>query len=357
MGSSSLYQLARRGVRVLGLDRFRPPHTFGSTHGQTRIIREAYFERPLYVPLVRRAYTLWDELGQQTGTPVYRRTGGLMLGPENGTVVSGSRTSALEHGISHQILGAEEVRRRFPGFTPPDHFLGLWEDRAGLLFAERAVEAHLALAERHGATIQLGSTVKSWQKDGDGVRVSTGEDEYSASQLVLSAGPWIASLVGKPGRAFSVERQLFHWFRPVTDASGWPVALWEHRPGGLFFTLPDGATRIKAGIHHEGETVDPETVNRTPSVEDESRTRAFLATYQPAANGSLIDAGVCLYTNTPDGHFVIDWHPDHENVLVVSPCSGHGFKFASAIGEVVADLVTTKQSRFDLAPFQFRRFS
>lgn len=356
MGSATLYQLARRGARVVGVDRFSPPHTMGSTHGQTRIIREAYYEHPLYVPLVRRAYDCWQDLEEQAGVEIYRKTGGLMLGREDGPVVSGSRTSALEHGISHQMLSAAEVRSRFPGLTPPEDFVGLWEDRAGLLFPESAVAAQLALAQRLGAVILPETRVLRWSADQNGVRIETPGGVITARALVLSVGPWISSLLGARGAGFQVERQLFHWFEPSMDASGWPVALWEHRHGGLFATLPDGARRVKAGIHHEGEVVDPETVNRRPEEKDEIGIRSLLAQYQPAAAGRLLDSAVCLYTNTPDRHFVLDWHPDHANVLVASPCSGHGFKFSSAIGDVVADLVTTGMADFDLSPFSFGRF-
>jgi sarcosine oxidase len=356
MGSATLYQLARRGIRTVGVDRFTPPHSVGSTHGRSRIIREAYYEHPLYVPLVRRAYACWQELEERSGTTVYRKTGGLMLGPPSGPVISGSRASAVEHGIGHEMMTAAAVRAGFPGFTPPEDFVGLWEERAGLLFPEAAVAAQLALAQHHGAVVRMESRVLRWSADQHGARIETAGGVIDARVLVLSVGPWISSLLGPRGAVFQVERQLFHWFEPSVNSAGWPVALWEHRQGGLFATLPDGAHRVKAGIHHEGEVVDPETVNRRPEAEDETRIRHLLARYQPAADGTLLDSAVCLYTNTPDRHFVIDWHPDHDNVLLVSPCSGHGFKFSSAIGEVVADLVTTRRSGFDLNPFSLRRF-
>ena len=356
MGSATLYQLARRGVPAIGVDRFSPPHTQGSTHGQSRIIREAYYEHPLYVPLVRRAYDAWRDLEERSGVTVYRKTGGLMLGREDGPVVSGSRASAVEHGISHEMLTAAEVRSRCPGFTPPEDFVGLWEDRAGLLFPEAAVAAHLALAQRLGAEVRNQTRVLGWSASAAGIRVETSGGQLKGRLLVLSAGPWIGSLLGDRGTVFQVERQVSHWFAPLRDAGDWPVALWEHREGSLFYTIPDGKARVKVGIHHEGETVDPETVNRETTEAEERQARSLLAQYQPAANGPLLDSAVCLYTNTPDRHFVLDWHQDHDNVLVVSPCSGHGFKFSSAIGEAVADLVTTGTSAFDLGPFSISRF-
>jgi sarcosine oxidase len=356
MGSATLSHLARRGVRVLGVDRYSPPHTRGSTHGESRIIREAYYEHPLYVPLVRRAYQCWHDLEQETGAVIYRKTGGLMLGREDGPVVSGSRASALQHAITHQVLTAEQVRRDFPGFAPPDDFVGLWEERAGLLYPEAAVTAYLTQAARFGAVIRTDAPLLQWSADAAGVRVETGQGRVTAQQLVLATGPWLGSHLGLAAPVLQVERQLFHWFQPVSDSRGWPVALWEHHRGGLFATLPDGIGRVKAGVHHEGKIVDPETVERQTTPEEDAGIRALVARYQPGAAGPLMGSAVCLYTNTPDRHFVIDRHRDHPNVLVLSPCSGHGFKFASAIGEVAADLLTGGRPPFDLAPFSLQRF-
>jgi sarcosine oxidase len=178
-----------------------------------------------------------------------------------------------------------------------------------------------------------------------------------ARVLVLSVGAWIGKFLGRAGQIFEVERQLSHWFGAKVGTSGWPVALWEHRPGGLLYTIPEGGGRVKAGIHHEGDIVDPDLVERDVSALEDDTIRTLIKQFQPGAAGDLLGSAVCLYTNTPDRHFVIDWHPDHDNVLIVSPCSGHGFKFASAIGEIVADLATARTPRFDLKPFALARFS
>lgn len=356
MGSSAAYQLGRRGLKVLGLDQFHPPHTLGSTHGRTRIIREAYFEHPLYVPLVRRAYELWDELSERLKVVVYRKTGGLMLGPADGTVVPGSRASAVAHAIPHENLTSDEVRRRFPGLTPPEDFVALYEDRAGLLFPETIVQAYLDLALEHGVDLRLGCPVLDWRKDGSGILVRTGMGDFRAGKLVLAVGPWIGRLYAGGANLFQIERQLFHWFDPVPEAVQWPVSLWEHHPGGLFAALPDAASGLKVGVHHGGQMVDPDQVSRESKEEEELAVRALLAEYLPVANTRLLGSSVCLYTNSADGHFVIDWHPEASNVLIVSPCSGHGFKFASTIGEIVADLVAGDGTSFDLAPFSLSRF-
>jgi sarcosine oxidase len=358
MGSSALSHLAGRGIKVLGVDRHSPPHSLGSTHGNSRVIREAYYEHPLYVPLVRRAFENWRQLEEESGRSIYHRTGGIMLGRPDGPVISGSLVSAVEHGIAHSLLTADEVRSRLPGFAPPDDFIGLWEERAGYIEPETAIAANLELAARHGAEIRAGMTLLRWEADAGGVHVETTEGtRLDGGILVLSVGAWISKLLGSVGQAFEVERQLSHWFRPEVDIRGWPVALWEHRPGGLLYTIPEAGGRVKGGIHHEGQIVDPDTLDREITPEEDTKVRALVQRYQPGATGPLLAKAVCLYTNTPDRHFVVDWHPDHDNVLIVSPCSGHGFKFASAIGEIVADLVNARAPRFDLSPFTLARFA
>ena len=360
MGSAAAWQLARRGRRVLGFDRFSPPHTMGSTHGRSRIIREAYFEHPGYVPLLRRAYECWAELEQESGRRLLRQTGGLMAGPESGMLFAGAQRSALEHGLPHEVLTAAEIRRRFPGFTPSDDTVGLLEPRAGMLWPEGCVEAALELARGGGAELRTGEPVTSWRADGDGVSVTSAGGIHRAQRLILSAGPWMPSLLGALGRPLRVERQLFHWFEAARNPEMFrpdrcPVAVWEYAPDRIFATQPDTGDGLKAGIHHEGETTDPEHVRREPSAEDESAMRRLVERFMPDAAGTVREARVCLYTNTPDHHFLIDVHPDHPQVILASPCSGHGFKFASVIGEILADLATNGRSQFDLSPFALAR--
>jgi sarcosine oxidase len=360
MGSAAAWQLARRGRRVLGFDRFSPPHTLGSSHGRSRIIREAYFEHPGYVPLLRRAYEVWAELEREAGRRLLRQTGGLMAGPEDGVLVAGARRSAREHALPHELLTADEIRRRFPGFTPPDDFVGLLEPRAGMLAPEACVEAALGLARRHGAEFKTDEPVTSWRADGDGVVVTSVGGTHRAERLILCAGPWMPELLGTVGRSLVVERQLFHWFEPARLPERFrpdrcPVTIWEYVAGGVFATQPDAGDGVKAGIHHDGEVTTAERVRREPTAEDERAMRRLMELYMPDAAGVLREARVCLYTNTPDGHFLIDRHPDHPQVVVASPCSGHGFKFASVIGEILADLATEARSPFDLTPFALSR--
>ena len=359
MGSAITRALARRGRRVVGLDRFSPPHALGSSHGRSRIIREAYFEHPAYVPLVQRAYELWAELEAESSRVLLQRTGGLMAGPSDGVLVAGARRSAEAHRLPCEELSGEEIRRRFPALSPLPGMVGLFEPRAGVLFPEACIEAALAGAARAGATLRLDEAVESWTADERGVSVRTARDTWSADELVFAAGAWLPRLV--PGLPLAVERQVLHWFEPLAGGTllspeACPIALWEFAPGRVFYTFPDLGEGVKAAIHHDGEPSDPEQVRREVGAEDVAEVRSLLARLVPAAAGRLRDSCVCLYTNTPDQHFLLDRHPRHPRILLASPCSGHGFKFAPVVGEVVADLLTSGRCRFDLRPFALDRF-
>ena len=359
MGSAAAYYLARRGRRVLGLDRYAPPHALGSSHGQSRIIREAYFEHPLYVPLVQRAYELWAELEQEAGRPLVRQTGGVMIGPPDGMLVSGSQRSARVHCLPHETLSAVDLRRRFPALEPGGDMIGVWEPRAGVLFPEACVGAQLEMARRQGAQLKFDEPVERWQIDGDGIRVITDRQEHCGAQLLLCAGPWVRGLCSDLALPLTVERQVLFWFEPAAHAERFdparcPIYGFEYMPGCMFYGFPDLGTGVKVARHHEGEITDPERVRRSVDAEEIAAIRPLLQRFVPDANGPLRSAAVCMYTNMPDSHFLIDFHPAHRQVLIASPCSGHGFKFAPAIGEVLADLLTAGHSRFDLDPFRIR---
>ncbi|HEU0076969.1 MAG TPA: N-methyl-L-tryptophan oxidase [Longimicrobiaceae bacterium] len=362
MGSAAAYRLARRGSRVLALDANVPPHRLGSTHGGTRIIREAYYEHPLYVPLVRRAYQAWAELEEESGRTLYVRTGGMMVGPEGGALVAGARASALEHGIPHELLGADEVRRAYPHFRVPEGMAALLEHRAGILFPEACVEAHLALARAHGAEVRCGEAATGWTADGAGVAVTTAAGTYRAQRLVLAAGPWMPELLAGLELPLQVERQTFHWYRPAEEPEAYgpgrcPIALWEYGPGRFLATFPDFGDGVKAQVHHEGALTTPAGVARETTPADEAPVLELLRRFLPGAAGPLLATSVCLYTNTPDAHFVLDRHPASPRVVVASPCSGHGFKFSSAIGEAIAALALDEPYPLDLSPFAVGRFA
>lgn len=357
MGSAAAYHLAKRGRRVLALEQFAPLHALGSSHGRTRIIREAYFEHPAYVPLVQRAYALWHALEAEAGRTLFVRTGGLMAGPPDGMLVSGALASARAAHLPHEELTAAEIRRRFPAFAPADDEVGVFESRAGVLYPELCLQSLQEQAARAGAELRFHEHVDRWDATGDGVRVHTARGSYHADRLVLAAGPWMTRLLAALGLPLDVERQVFHWFAPAAraelfGASAAPVVIWEYERDHAIYTVPDVGHGVKAGIHHDGAVViDPDRVDRVVHPEDEARTRRILARIMPDLAGRVLDSRVCLYTNTPDRHFLIDSHPEFPQVLLASPCSGHGFKFASAIGEVIADWSTGGRSPFALELF------
>jgi sarcosine oxidase len=361
MGSATLYHLARRGVRALGLEQFSPAHALGSSHGDSRIIRETYFEHPLYVPLVQRAHQLWRELEQETGTPLMKITGGLMIGPPDGMVVGGTLRSAREHGLPHEILSSHDLTKRFPAFRLPDGAVAVLDPRAGYLDPEACVRSHLAVAVAAGARTQFDEPVINWAADGESVRVETQSGEYSAARLVLCAGAWTAGVAQVPQLDLTVERQSVFWFDPPPspdyESDRFPIYAYEFKQGTICYGFPRLPRGVKASVMHDGETVlDPDRVERLVRPPEADALRRALRPVLPAlAESAVCETAVCLFTNTRDHDFVIDLHPQYRNVLVSSPCSGHGFKFASAIGELQAELVVNGKTAFDLSPFRINR--
>ena len=363
MGSAACFHLARRGVRVLGLERHGIPHAFGSSHGLTRIIRLAYHEGPEYVPLVRRAMTLWEEAGAMFGQQLLFTTGSLDLGPGGGVFFEGSLAACREHDLPHEILTAHEINRRFPAFSLPAEHAGLFQPDGGLVASERAIVAHAELAKAAGADIHTGESVLDWEPvAGGGVRVRTTQGAHEAGKLIVSAGAWLADLVPSLAPAAVPERQVIAWFEPTDPApflpGAMPVTILMVEEGP-YFTLPIwGGPGVKIGLHHHRFERGPaNTLHREPDADDEALLRRCLVRYMPGADGPMVRAASCLYTNTADEHFIIDTLPDNDDVIVASPCSGHGYKFASVIGEILADLATTGRSRFDLSMFRLDRFS
>ena len=362
MGSAAAWHLARRGRRVLGLDRFEPPHQFGSSHGATRIIREAYFEHPFYVPLVQRAYELWMELEKETGRQLLLRTGGLMIGEPIGILVKGAQRSAEEHRLVHKLLSAKDVRREFPMFAPADNMVAVWEPRAGILFPELAIKTHLELAARHGADLRFNSPVLTWEPQNDGALIRTESEVFRAKQLLLSLGAWTTSLVPDLNLPLTVERQVLFWFEPRSEVDLFqpqrcPIFICEHEPRRFFYGFPDLGDGVKIGVHHEGAHSSPDSLNREVNQHETETARDVLRGLLPDAAGTLRSSVVCMYTNTPDEHFLFDYHPRYPQVLIASPCSGHGFKFSPVIGELAATLFCGGQPPFDLSLFKLARFA
>ncbi|MDR7417342.1 MAG: N-methyl-L-tryptophan oxidase [Armatimonadota bacterium] len=362
MGSAAAYHLARRGARVLGLDRHAPAHDLGASHGRSRIIREAYFEHPSYVPLVHRAYDLWADLERASNQRLLRTTGGIMIGAPSTALVQGALQSARQHHLRHEVLDAPEIRRRFPVFHPTDEMIGVYEPRAGVLDPEACVRTHLDQAARAGAELHHEEQVLSWHASATHVRVETSRGRYDGGRLVVTAGPWAPALLADLGLPLVIERQIIGWFRPAAMAEAFapgrcPVYLWQIR-GRFFYGFPElDGHGVKIAEHAVGDPTTADAINRAVAPEeiDELR-RHFIARYLPAANGAVAATGTCMYTMTPDTHFVIDDHPRHANVVIACGFSGHGFKFAPVVGEMLADLATGGTTRYDIRLFAIGRF-
>jgi sarcosine oxidase len=357
-GAASAWQLGERGARVLGLDRFSPPHGLGSSHGGTRVTREAYFEQPAFVPLVRRARALWRALEQATGRTLFRATGVLSLGAAGGRIARGALASARAHGVAIELLEAAAVRRRFEGLAPDADMIGVYEPGAGLLFPESCVTALHEAARAAGAALVHDEGVLGLEPGADEVVVRTTSGRYAADRVVVAAGSWLPALLPDLRLPLVVERQVTTWFEapPYLAAARSPVTLWEVPDGTVLYTCPDVGEGFKAALHHGGPAVDPETVDRSIHAADVAAIRQRVAHYLPGADGPPLRSSVCLYTNTPDDAFILDVHPGDERIVIASACSGHGFKFGPAVGEIVTDLIQQRPSTHDRTPFGFGRF-
>lgn len=358
-GSAAAYHLARRGRRVLGLERFGPLHDRGSSHGHTRIIRLAYFEHPDYVPLLRRAYELWEALARESGRELLRISGGLMIGPPDGLLVSGARRSALLHGLPHELLTPEEASTRFPAFHLEEGEVALYEPHAGILFPEACIEAHLQGAAARGAELHFQEPVERWEAREDRVVVRTPRGTYEAGALVVTAGAWIGRILADLRLPLVVERQVVFWLTPRTPErfgpECCPIFLWQV-PDGFFYGIPAlGGRGVKVARHHGGEPTDPDHV-RPPSPEEARWLLGYLERRLPEAAGLIEGMITCLYTNTPDEHFLIDRHPAYPNVVFASACSGHGFKFTATVGQILADLATQGRTQLPIEFLSVKRF-
>ncbi|CAN5729988.1 N-methyl-L-tryptophan oxidase [soil metagenome] len=363
MGSAAAYQLAGRGKRVLGLERYSPPHEWGSSHGRSRIIRQAYFEDPAYVPLLLRSYELWEQLERDSGEDIMTVTGGLMMGAPDSDLVIGSRKSAEHHELPYELLDAPEIKRHFPVFEPTPDTVALYEERAGFVRPETSISAHLELAARRGADLKFGETVHSWSADssGEGVVVETDSGTFKAGRLVISAGSWASQLLSDLHLPLEVTRQILFWLEPddtTLDPEDFPVYIWEPEDGNTFYGIPahDGERGIKAAFFRaDAVPCTPETIDREVHDEEVEFIRRYMARYLPRLNGKLLHAQTCMYTSTPDLHFVISPHPEHPQVSVAAGFSGHGYKMSSVVGEILADLAADGKTDHPIDLFSPKR--
>ena len=363
MGSATVAHLARRGVRVLGLEQYDIPHDRGSSHGLSRIIRLAYFEHPAYVPLLHRAYELWWALEREIQERLLIITGSLDIGTVDSTVFGGALKAAQFHHLVHEVLEPEALRRRFPGYGLPAPLLGLYQPQGGLLAAERCLVAHVNTALHYGAHIHGREALQDWESRGDGIVVRTSRGTYQAQRLVLTAGAWTHRLLAQYKGTLQPERQVMIWMQPQVPAhfqiGAFPVfnmAVEE----GTFYGLPIYSIpgfKLARWHHLEQAIDDPASMDRDCHPEDEAILRAFVRRYFPDGDGPTLSMHTCLFTNTPDTHFVIDAHPDYPNVFIAGGFSGHGFKFCSVVGEILADLAQNGSTRHDISLFRATRFN
>ncbi|WNG85531.1 N-methyl-L-tryptophan oxidase [Mycobacterium sp. ITM-2016-00317] len=361
MGSAAAYHLAARGQRVLGLEKFGPAHDRGSSHGGSRIIRQSYFEDPAYVPLLLRAYDLWEQLARDSGRDVYRLTGGLFIGPPDCLTVAGSLRASRQWDLPHELLDEHEIRSRFPNFTPDPGDIALYEAKAGFARPELTVQAHLDLAGNAGATLRFGEEVTEWTATPDGVTVRTAAGVYTAGQLVICPGAWAPQLLAEFGIPITVERQVLYWLDPVGGTAAFedqPIFIDEDSSGVQSYGFPaiDGPRGgVKVAFFRKGVECTPETIDRTVGEREirEMRTRA--AELIPKLDGPCLHSATCMYSNTPDQHFVIARHPDSVNVTVACGFSGHGFKFVPVVGEILADLAISGATAHPISLFDPRR--
>ncbi|AHY45916.1 Glycine/D-amino acid oxidases (deaminating) [Rubrobacter radiotolerans] len=362
MGSAACYQLARRGKRVLGIERFGIPHQMGSSHGHTRIIRLAYYEDPSYVLLLRRAYELWHEIEAEAEEKLLYTTGSVDAGPEDSWVFRGSWESCKLHDLPHEVLTGAELHRRHPGYRLPKDHLALLQPEGGFLTPERCIVSYVEAAQARGAVVHAFEKVLEWEPLEGGVRVRTDRDTYEAEKLIVSAGAWEGELVDVLGELCVPERQVLAWLQPTRPEHFRP----ENFPvfnllvdEGRFYGFPVfGVPGFKFGKYfHLNETGPADRIDREPHAYDEQVLREFAGRYFPDGSGPTMNLAACMFTNTPDHHFILDVHPEYEQVVLASACSGHGFKFASVIGEILADLSENGMTRHDIDLFRLDRFS
>src|SRR4051794_8969861 len=362
MGSAAVYQLAKRGKRVLGLERFDIPHSMGSSHGVNRIIRLAYYEHPSYVPLLKRAYELWRELEHNVGEQLLYITGSIDAGPEESQIFQGSRASCAEHGLPHELLTGAEVNRRFPGYRLPDGHRAVLQPQGGYLLSERCIVAHVSAAQALGAEVHARERVLGWEPTSAAIRVTTDHSTYEADRLIVSAGAWVGEMVPGLKPVTQPERQVLAWLQPMRTelfaAERFPVFNLQVDEGHYYGFPLCSVPGFKFGrYHHLDEAVDPETIDREPNARDEALLRDFAERYFPEGAGPTMALRACMFTNAPDEHFILDLHPDDSRGVGASPCPGHGFKFSSVVGEIAAALAEPGKPRHDIGLFQLSRFA
>ncbi len=359
MGSSVAFNLSEKGIKTLNIEQYSLNHNKGSSHGRTRIYRQAYYEDPRYVPMLLRALQSWRALEGRSGQRLFVRTGGLMMGKPGSQLVEGARRSAKQHGLEYQVMSASEVNNRYGAFKLEEALTALYEENAGLLFLEQCVEAFVRLAKQSGGEFNSSESVTRWRSSAK-IEVETTKETYATDRLVLCGGPWMTRLA-RHAIPLECERQVQFWFPSNGESSfradNMPVFISEEPGGAFFYGIPDVGHGVKVARSHGGRVVTPDHADAQVTNEDLEPVASFVAKRMGKLDPHPLDASPCIYTNTPDRNFVIGPHPVDSRVTMVSACSGHGFKFASVIGEIVADLATGRESQFDISFLNPDRFS
>ncbi|KAL3138142.1 hypothetical protein ABBQ38_005370 [Trebouxia sp. C0009 RCD-2024] len=368
MGSAALYQLARRGTKVLGIEQYGVAHNLGSSHGISRIIRLAYHEDPAYVPLLKRAYELWQQLEQETKQDLLCITGSIDTNRGDIEGYNGFKNallSAKQHNLEHEVLTGDQVNARFPGYNLPSDFMAVYQPQGGILASELCIAAHIQAAQSHGAEFQSGEKVESWEVDPSSgiVTVFTDRGRYTASKLVLTAGAWMPDIMPELQSALVVERQVIGWFSVkhpdpdcCTPSGKFPVFLLQDEEDCWYGFPQYGHNGLKIGKfdREDNAVAHPSQLERRVLPQDEQMLRGAISRFFPVANHEMTKAATCMFTTTRDRHFIVDLHPTYKQVVVCSACSGHGYKFCSVMGEVLADLALTGNTRHDI---EFIRFN
>jgi sarcosine oxidase len=361
-GSAALYQLARRGIRAIGIEQFAIGHDRGSSHGATRIIRLAHYENAAYVPLMRRAYELWRELEGIAKQKFITTTGIIQIGPADAQIIHGTIAAARRHNLQIEVLNASSTMRRYPAFQLPENFQAVWQPDGGFIEAAKALEATVRIAIESGAQVRAGERVHGIEPRAQGLRIKTDRGEIDADGAIVSVGPWTAGFLPELKLPLRVTRQVVGWFEPhdraLFTADRLPVFILETEYGHHYGLPAYGRMGLKLAKHHHlEEIVDADACQRTVSAADVAAIRAPLAQCLPGADGRLIAAETCLYTMTPDETFIIDRMPGYPHIVIASPCCGHGFKFSPVVGEILADLVTGGTTAHDISRFRLQRFA
>lgn len=364
MGMAAGYFLAKQGIDVLLVDAFDPPHVNGSHHGDTRIIRHAYGEGREYVPLALRAQTLWHELENEWNQKVFKQTGVLGFGPKGSAFIAEAIASANEYSLPLELLQSNEIMERWPGITLPDGYEGCFEPTSGVLFSEDCIRGYRQLAEKHGAALLTNTPVQNIDIYQNSAAIHTADGSFAADKLIISGGAWNKKLLAKLNLDLPLRplRQTVAWFESdenLYQSNVFP-AFFVDMPTGTYYGFPsfDGSG-LKAGRHDIGQNIDPDTINRDFGIypEDEGDIRTFLKTYMPQAEGKVKKGRVCMYTKTPDEHFIVDLHPEYSHVSIAAGFSGHGFKFSSAVGEILSQLAKDGHTEQDISLFSITRLA